>query len=162
MLDEDEFTFQDELMQLFKRLRFERHCPIEHRVEQHSKGPHVHEESFVALVDDDLWCEVSRRAALLLDNLTFLDDLRHSEVANLDSFLAVKQNIVELDVSMDNRAAMDVRQSVEYLFENELAIALLQRPALFNQSQQVAAARILHDHQEVLLRFKDLEQSDHV
>jgi len=69
-----------------------------------------------------------------LYNLAFLDDLGDSEVADLDSFLTVKQDVVKLDVPVNHRPAVDVRQSVKNLLEYELAVTLLERSTLLYQS----------------------------
>ena len=79
--------------------------------------------SFVALIYNNLWGKVSRGSTLLLNHLTFLDDLTHTEITDFNSFFSIKQNIVKLDISVNNTPAMDMGQTIHDLFENELRIA---------------------------------------
>ena len=81
------------------------------------------------------------------DDLALLDDFGYTEVADLDTFLAVEQDVVQLDVSVDDGAAVDVSQAIRYLLEDELAITLLQAASLLDQLQQVSATCVLHHHQ---------------
>ena len=56
--------------------------------------------------------------------MAFLDDLGDAKVADFDTFLAVKQNVVQLDVSVDDGAAVNMGQSIDDLLEDELAVLL--------------------------------------
>ena len=89
-------------MKVFQIASFERHGAAEHGEEQDPEGPNVYEEALVALVDDDLWGKIRWGTALLLDDLTFLNDLGDAEVADLDSLLAVQKNIIKLDITVDD------------------------------------------------------------
>ena len=93
---------------------------------------------------------------MLLNHLALLYDLGHTEVANLNALLAVKQDVVELNVSMYYGSAVHMRQSIGYLFEDEFGIRFLKSPLAFYKSEEVSTARIFHDHQQVLARFKHL------
>ena len=95
-------------MKILQVLRFERHRALKHRVQKHPETPHVDEETFVALVNDDLWREIRWSSALLLNDLTLLDYLGDAEVADLDALFTIEQNVVQFDVAVDNAAAMDV------------------------------------------------------
>jgi len=94
--------------------------------------------------------------------LSLLDDLGDAKVADLDSLFAVKEDVIELDVSVDHRPAVDVGQAVDDLLEDELRIRLLQLPFPLDQPQQVSASRILHDHEQVLAALEHFKQPDDV
>ena len=79
--------------------------------------------------------------------MTFLNNLGDAEVANFDTLLAVEQNVVQFDISMDHRTTMDVRESINDLFEDELAVLLLQTTSLLYESQKVTTASVLHHHE---------------
>ena len=97
-----------------------------------------------------------------MDNLSLLYDLGHTKIANLDSFLAIKENIVQLNISMNDRSAVNVCQSISDLLKDEFGIALLKLSFSFDQSEEVATTGIFHDHEQVLAALEDLEESDHV
>ena len=97
-----------------------------------------------------------------MDDLALLDYLGDSEIAYFDAFLAVQQYIVELDVSVYDRAAVDMSQSVCDLLEDELAVALLETAPLLDQFKQISTASVLHDHQQVLAALKDFQEADDV
>lgn len=147
---EGELSLQNELVQIFEVRRLKGHRSAQHSEEKDAEGPDVDEEAFIALVNDDLRRQVSRSTALLLYNLAFLDYLRDTEVAYLDALLAVEQDVIQFDVSVDDRPAMNVRQPVRDLLEDELGVRLLQLSLALDQSQEVAATSVLHDHEEML------------
>lgn len=149
-------------MELFQGLGLKRHSSIQHRIQEDSETPNINEESFITFIDNNFRGEVGRGAALLLNYLSFLDNFADTKVAYFDALLAVKQNVVELDVSVDDRPAMDVCKPVQYLFENELAVGLFQRTSLLDQPQQITATSIFHHHQQMFLTFKNFKQPDHV
>ena len=88
--------------------------------------------------------------------MALLYNLGDTEVANLNALLAVKQDVVELNISMYYGSAVHMRQSISYLFEDEFCIRFLKSPLALDKSEEVPTARIFHDHQQVLARFKDL------
>jgi hypothetical protein len=45
---------------------------------------------------------------------------------------------------------MDMSQPISYLFENELGIRFLELSFPFDESQEVTASSVLHDHEQVL------------
>ena len=99
---EAELSFEYKLVELFEAGRLEGHRAAEHSKEQDSQTPDVHKEALVAFVDNDLRRKVGRRSTLLLDDLALLDDFRYPEIADLHSFLAVQEDIVQLDVPVDD------------------------------------------------------------
>ena len=59
---------------------------------------------------------------MFLNDLAFLNDFGDTEIADFDSFLAIEKDVVELDVSVNDRPAVDVSQAVRNLFEDELGV----------------------------------------
>lgn len=57
---------------------------------------------------------------------------------------------------------MDMRQAICYLFENKLRVRLLQSPFAFDESEEVSATGVLHDHEQMLAAFKDFKETDDV
>ena len=57
---------------------------------------------------------------------------------------------------------MDMRQAICYLFENKLRVRLLQSPFAFNESKEVSATGVLHDHEQMLAAFEDFKETDDV
>jgi hypothetical protein len=57
---------------------------------------------------------------------------------------------------------VDVSQTIGYLFEDKLRIRLLQSSFAFDKSEEIPATRVLHDHEEMLTAFKDLEETNDV
>ena len=57
---------------------------------------------------------------------------------------------------------MDVREAIDDLLEDKLRITLSHRSSLLEELEHVTAASVLHYHEQVLLRFEDFKQSDHV
>lgn len=57
---------------------------------------------------------------------------------------------------------MDVSEPIGYLLEDELGVGLLQLALPLYKPEQIAAASVLHDHEQMLARLEDLEEPDHV
>lgn len=109
-------------MKVLKVLGFERYCTAEHSIEENAQAPDVHKEAFIAFVYNDLGCKVSGCAALLLNELPFLDNFGDTKIADFNTFLTIKQDVVKFDVSVDHRAAVDVCKPVCDLFKYEFGI----------------------------------------
>jgi len=133
-------------VQVFKILSFEGYRTAQHGIQKHTQGPYVHEESLIALIYYDFRCEICRSTTLLLNHLAFLYDLGDTEVTYLNALLAVKQDIVELNVSMYYRSAVNMCQGIGYLFEDEFCIRFLKSPLALDKSEEVPTASIFHDH----------------
>lgn len=94
LIRECELALQNELVQVLQVRCLEWHCAAKHGEQQNAERPDVNEESFVTLINDDLWRKVRRGTTLLLNDLTLLDNFGHAEVTDLDALLAVQQNVV--------------------------------------------------------------------
>ena len=57
---------------------------------------------------------------------------------------------------------MDVSKSVGDLLEDKLGIGFLQLALALDQTEEVAAASVLHHHEQMLAGLKDLQETDHV
>lgn len=122
--------------------------------------PNVNFEASVARLAHDLRSGVSRRAALLVENLILRNAPTHSEVAYLDVTLAVQQNVLELQVTVHHALLVHVSDTEHELPEDELGLPLFKPPALFYIFLQIAAWAQLHHDQVVLVRLESLEQLD--
>ena len=63
---------------------------------------------------------------------------------------------------MKDAPAVAVPESVDDLLEHVLGLDLLESLALLHVLEEVAAARVLHHHEEVLRALEDLEEADDV
>lgn len=62
---------------------------------------------------------------MLLNDLTLFNDLGYTEITDLNSFFTVQQDVVKLYISVNNGAAVNVRETVRNLLEDEFCIRLL-------------------------------------
>ncbi len=116
----------------------------------------------VAFICYDFRSYIGRRTTLLFDDIVALDNLAHTKVANLYSRLTIKEDVVELYVAVQDRAAVTVSQTKHYLFENELGVALREVGHSFDEVQQISAVSVLHDHQQVLLGLEYFKQANDI
>ena len=154
-------AFEDELVELVHRLRLERHSSVEHCEQDNACTPQIDIEA-VAAVPQNFRRDVGRRTALLAHDLVRLDLSRDAKVGNLDVTFAVKQYVVQLDVSVGHVLRVDVTQAVDDLPENLLRERLLQSASLSDIVEQVAASAQLHDDDDVFLSLERLVDLDHV
>ena len=117
---------------------------MEHGVEKDAKGPKIDVVASVALVGDDFGGEVGRRPTLLLNRLVLRDQSTDSKVTDLDPFVLVHEDVVQLDVPVQHAAAVAVRDAVHDLLENPLRRVFVQVLSLLHELQQVAPVRVLH------------------
>lgn len=101
-------ALQDLFVELCHIYCFEGHCAEEHRVEHNASTPNVASEALIALILEDLGCDVGGSTTLLVHGLTRRDKLGDAEVANLDISLRREQNIVQLDVSVQHTLRVTV------------------------------------------------------
>ncbi len=95
-------------MKVFKILSFEWYCPAEHGIKQDTQAPYIYEKALIAFVYYNFRGKISRCPALFLNDLTLFDNFRYTEVTYLDALLAIQEDVIKLDVSMNDRAAVDV------------------------------------------------------
>lgn len=142
---------QDEAVKLVHACCLERHCTVEHRVEDDSSTPEVHTESVSLLVSKDLRCYVSGSSALLPHLDAGRSLLTDTEIRYLDLPLTIKQNVVELNVTMRYILGMNVLKPINNLFEYLLGQRLLQSSAFPNVIEEIAAGAQLHNNDDMLL-----------
>lgn len=99
---------------------------------------------------------------MLLDDLAFLYYLGDAKVANLDSFLAIQEDVVKFDVPVYDGPAVDVSKAISNLLENEFGIRFLKFTLSLDQPQQITTAGIFHDHEKMLTGLKHLQESDDI
>jgi len=86
--------FENLQVQIFHVISLKGHCAIQHGKQNYTRTPEVGLKSLVALVSDNFGSNVCWSAALLVHDLTRLDLLAHSEVANFYVALSVQKNVV--------------------------------------------------------------------
>lgn len=145
-------------MQVLHVGALERHVAVEHRVEHHTRTPHVYGPAIVAFLGNYLRGYVGRRAALVVEDRTGLDLLADTEIRDLDVALVVEQNVLQLDVAVQDVLRMDVSDSLYYLLEEVLGEGLVELSSLAHVGEQIATCAKLHDEQVVLLCLKCLEE----
>ena len=98
-----ELGLEDQSVQIVHGVRLERDRAVEHGVQHDPCTPDIRLEPVVALVSQDLGSDVGR-GATLLGHLLFqgLDHSRDAEVGDLDVAVAVQEDVVQLDVSVDH------------------------------------------------------------
>lgn len=87
---------------------------------------------------------------------------RDAKVAYLDSAFAIEEYVVQLDIPVEHRPAVAVSDRLHNFLEYISSLVLCQMLALLDQVVQVASARVLHDHHDVLLVFEYLIEPDYI
>lgn len=105
-------------MQILERVGLVGDSSLQHCVQQDTERPQVDVEPFVALISDHLRRQISRRAALLPDDLILGNQPTNPKVADLDASIRVHQDVIQLDVPVQHAAAVAVGKPVHDLFEN--------------------------------------------
>jgi hypothetical protein len=96
---------------------FERYVSIEHGEEHDSCTPHINCPSIIALLCDDFRGYVSRCAALIIKDLARFHSLSNSKISYLNMSLIIKEDVLQLDISMKNVFRMNIADSFYNLFE---------------------------------------------
>jgi hypothetical protein len=119
------------LVQFLHIIGFEWNCTSDHCIKQDSEGPDINIKSMISFISYDFRCDVSRSPSLL-DNLHILfNDFRNSKITYFDSFIAVYQNIIKFDVSMEYRPSMSVSQAIQNVFKKVPSFSFLQSTFAF-------------------------------
>lgn len=119
-------SLEDQLVQVSDVVCLERHCPLDHCVQEDSQTPYIGTEALISLIVNNLRGQISRRSTLLIDCITFFDDSTYSEVTQLDATFAIHQHIIQLDVTMQHAATMAVTKGVKDLLEDCLRTLFIQ------------------------------------
>lgn len=124
--------------------------------------PNINSEAFVSLIKQDFRCDVGWSPALVFDFLSSFHDLTDSKVTNLNMSECIKQNVVELDISMKNAIEMAVVKPTCNLQKHELSQWFFKSASLSHVIEKITSSTQLHHKENVLLSFKGLEQVDNV
>ena len=76
--------------------------------------------------------------------------------------MAIKENIVKLNVSVNDVHSVDVSESFGDLLENKFCVILLQPPSLSHVIQQIASSAQFHHKDHMLFHFESLVELNHV
>ena len=146
------------LVKSFHSWCFKRNCSLQHDIQQNSKWPYIHIKVRIFTVSGHFRGQVGRCSALLLYNFVLSNESWNPEVTEFDSTFAIKKDIVQLNISMQNRPAVTVGNPLRYLLENVLGLIFWQGVRLPHQMVQITASGILHNHHNMLFVLKNLEQ----
>ena len=87
-------TPQDQAVQLLHACGLERHCAVQHCVENHTGASQIHVACVATLTSEDLWSNISRSTTLLTHLGARRDLLGHTKVRNFDLAFSIKQYVV--------------------------------------------------------------------
>lgn len=114
-----------ELMcQITDLIRFKWHIAIKYGVEADTCRPDIDWEPLISNLLHNLRRNVSWSATLLKKKLVLIDSSADSKIANFYISVAIEQDIVKLDISMNYSNRMHVSNSLHDLFEEVLGVFL--------------------------------------
>ena len=146
------------MRQVTDLVSLERDIAVEDGVETDACRPYVDWEALVADFLDDLWRDVGWGAALLKQELVLVNAPRNTEISDFDVAVAIQEDIVELDVSVDNANGMHVGNTLHNLLEQILSVFLCQLTPFAHIVQEVAAWAELHYNQVMFGRLESFKQ----
>ena len=149
---------QDHLVEIAHLIRFKGDVPIEHGIKADTSRPYINWVALVAELPHNLRGDVGGGSALLEEDLIINNFARDTEVCDLNVTVAIKQDVVQFDVSVDHPVVMEVGDALHDLLEYELGVFLAQLPALADVVKEIAARAELHDNQMVLISVEGLEE----
>ena len=154
----------DRIFQLSDASPLERHHAAEHGEQADTEAPNIGllaAELLVAL--EDFGSHVCRCAALVLHHICGLvQELRDAEVADFHCAFIVKQQVFQLDISVEDAIAMAVGQAFGNLLEEELGNSLVKLLPAANEAKQIAAGAELHDEAQVGCRLERVVELDYI
>ena len=125
---------QDLLVQVFHVVCLEGHCAEKKSEQDYACTPQIGFKAFVPLVFDNFWGNVSRSARLLEHDFSALNSFWDSKICNFHITLAIKKDVVKLDISMQDRLWVDVADSFDDLLEKNFGERLV---TLFTLAHEV-------------------------
>jgi len=138
-------------MKLIHARSFEWNCTVKHGKQNNSCAPQVDAKAVSVLVFEDLGSNICRCSALLFHLGSRYTLLADTKVCNLDRTLAVKQDVIQLDVSVANMLRMNILETINNLFEYLFSIWLLESSSLSDIIKQITSCTELHDNNNVFL-----------
>ena len=99
-------AFQYALLEFRDRVGPERNDPRHHEIQEDPERPHVDKDAVVALVLEEFWSGVGRRATERAQRLVRTAQDAEAEVADLDGARVGKEDILGLQVAMNDVVRM--------------------------------------------------------
>ena len=128
----------------------------QHRVQDDTRGPHVHGGG-VGLTADHLGSDVGGSAALIRHlgprRLHLLRQAKVRDAQRLEVVPSGEDYVLELQVPVRDGPVVDVAHALEELLHDPRGVALLHAPVLHQHVEQVAALEKFHDHVHVVARL---------
>ena len=84
--------------------------------------------------------------------------MRNSEVTNLHGAFVVKQQVFQLDISVQNLIAMTVFKSFSDLLKQKLGKCFIELLASANETEQVTPSTKLHNEAQVAFSLERIVQ----
>ena len=153
---------KDHFVQIAHLIRLEGYIPVQHGIKADSGRPYIDWVSLVAEFPHNLRSNVSGCSALLEENLIVNDFAGDTEVCDLYVTVAIKQDVVQFNVSVDDPVVVQVCNALHDLLEHEFGVLLAELPALADVIEEVAARAELHNNQMVLISIEGLEELHNV
>lgn len=91
---------------------------------------------------------------MIFNELVFADYLTDSKVTDFDSEISINKDVIKLDISMNYRPAVNMSESIDYLFEYLFSVPLLKTFPLFDELEQISSSCVFHDHVEMFRTFE--------
>jgi len=113
----------------------------------------------VTRIIHDFRCYIGWCAALFpYDFSMIIYDAANAKVAQFNPSRCINQNVIELNISVQDRPAMTVTNAINNLSKDCLGFILADRPALLHKRKQISAGCILHNDKYVCFCLKHLIQ----
>lgn len=154
-------SLQDLLVEVLHIVCLEGHSAEEEGEKDDASAPQVGLEAPVSLVLDDLGGDVGGSATLLEHHLAALNSLRDTKIGDLDSAFAIKEDVVQFDISMEDRLSVNVTDTFNDLFKQDFSERLLALLSLTDKVKEITSSTKLHNEHDMALSFKCLVQLDH-
>lgn len=127
---EDVFVEEVDVVSLgIRRIVIVRKVPSEHRVEDDTARPDVNGGTNVTtILNDEFWCGVTRRTTRSRHEVCrrVVEPVRETEIRNDDVTVAVEEEVLEFEISVDDSLAVEVRDSRDELSKESRRIAFLE------------------------------------
>ena len=151
-------AFDDHLVQFFHVAGFEGDSATKHGVQYYASAPDISFESHVPLLLENFRSDVGWRPTLFPHYITRLDELADSKISNFHVTFTIKQDVVELDVSVKNALSVDVAKALDDLPEDHFCNVFVQLLPLSDVVEEVTTSAQLHRQQHVPLCLEGLVQ----
>lgn len=146
-------------MKIRHRVCFKRNCAIKHCKKNNSYTPNISLETIVALVSQNLRSNICR-SSTLLNHFLFsrLDYSWHAKICNFNISMTIKQNVIKFNISMNYIHWVNMLNSFNDLFEDELCNIFLQFTSFSNIVQKISTGTNFHNKHNMFLHFKSFKK----